>query len=54
MFAHLGDTSKNGTRQLLRRPPGLQEDADHAIQPFRHALNERRQQLKTPTLNHFH
>lgn len=54
MFAHMGDTSKNGTRQLLRMLPGLQEDDDNTIQPFRYALNERLKQLKTATVTPFH
>ena len=54
MFAHVGDSSKNGTRQLLRMLPGIQDDAEEPIQPFRYALNERVKQLKTATVSPFH
>ena len=46
MFAHVGDSSKNGTKYLLRQLPILQEE-EHQIQPFRYALHQRVKQLKT-------
>ena len=54
MFAHVGDSSKSGTRQLLRMLPGLGDDEDEPVQPFRYALNERVKQLKTATETPFH
>ena len=50
----MGDSSKNGTRQLLRMLPGLQDEEETTIQPFRYALNERVKQLKTATVSPFH
>ena len=54
MFAHVGDSSKSGTRQLLRMLPGLGDDEDEPVQPFRYALNERVKQLRTATETPFH
>ena len=45
MFTHMSDSSKNGTKQLLRRLPVLQDDEENRIQPFRYALSERVKQL---------
>ena len=53
MFAHVGDSSKNGTKYLLRQLPILQEE-EHQIQPFRYALHQRVKQLKTATQTPFH
>lgn len=54
MFTHMSDSSKNGTKQLLRRLPVLQDDEENRIQPFRYALSERVKQLKTATETPFH
>ncbi len=46
MFSHMGDSSRNGTRQLLRMLPGVTEDEEDGALVFRRLLHEQIKQLR--------